>query len=112
MKSDRGCLTDEIKEKAEKYLGREFTVKELRLYPYIQYCVMNGGYIDRVKTSSAERDILQKLVDEKHLKRGYQDVKRGYPDDFYPTREFWMFLNDIMADTYVVLAEDIEGDEE
>lgn len=29
----RGMLTDETKAKAEEYLGREFTQKELRLYP-------------------------------------------------------------------------------
>lgn len=105
MKSERGCLTNETKEKAEKYLGREFTVKELRLYPYIQYCVMNGGYIDRNKISDEERDILRNLVNEKHL-------IRGYSARFYLTRDFWMFMNDILADTYVALVESIERNEE
>lgn len=105
MKSLRGCLTKEIKEKAEKYLGREFTVTELRLYPYIQYCVMNGGYIERSKINAEERDILRNLESEKNL-------IRGFSGQIYPTREFWMFLNDIMADTYVALVEDIERNEE
>ena len=101
MKAGRGILTDKIKEKAEKYLGREFTQKELRLYPYMQYCFMNEGRIDRQHTNTEERDILQNLVDEHRL-------VREYPAYFAPTREFWMFMNDILADAYVILAEDLK----
>lgn len=101
----RGFLTSEIKEKAEKYLNREFTQTELRLYPYIQYCCMNGGYIGREKTSEKERVILQQLVNEKHL-------IRDYPADFYPTKDFWMFMNDILTDAYVVTAEELEETDE
>ena len=103
MKAGRGVLTEEVKEKAEKYLGREFTQRELRLYPYIQYCVMNGGYISREKTNEEERVILQRLTNEKHW-------IRDYPADFYPTKDFWMFINDILSDTYVTLAEDLKGE--
>ena len=103
MKADRGILTKEIKEKAEKYLGREFTQKELRLYPYMQYCFMNyEGHIERAKLRDGESEILRQLVNEHHL-------IRVYPAEFSPAREFWAFMNDILADTYVILAEDLKG---
>ena len=105
MKTGRGTLTKEIKEKAEKYLGREFTQKELRLYPYMQYCFMNDGRIDRQHIDTEERDILYKLVDEHRL-------IREYPPYFVPTREFWAFMNDILADAYVILAEDLKQENE
>lgn len=105
MRYLRGYLTDDVREKAEAYLGRDFTTTELRLYPYIQYCVMNGGEIDRSKISDDESTYLKYLIIEKHM-------IRRHPNSFYPTREFWMFMNDILADTYVELAEDIERDEE
>ena len=107
-KSQRGMLTQELKNKAEKYLDREFTQKELRLYPFIVYCVTNGGKIPREKTDYEEREILQVLESEGRL-------VRKHPSDFYPTKEFWTFMNDCLADSYVILAEDLEeeqGDEE
>ena len=33
MDKARGCLTENFKNEAKKYLGREITQKELRLYP-------------------------------------------------------------------------------
>lgn len=103
MIAQRGMLTKELKEKAEIYLGREFTQKELRLYPYIVYCVTNGGYIDRSKTDEEEQEMLITLEKEGRL-------KREYPARFFPTREFWNFMNDCLADSYVILADDLEED--
>lgn len=37
MKQMRGMLTESIKQRAERYLGRELTQEELRLYPYLCY---------------------------------------------------------------------------
>lgn len=105
MISGRGMLAKELKEKAENYLGREFTQKELRLYPFIVYCMTNGGYIPRDKTNEEELEMLRTLEKEGRL-------KREYPARFFPTREFWHFMNDCLADSYVTLAEDLErGDE-
>ena len=101
----RGMLTEALKNKAENYLGREFTQKELRLYPFIVYCVINGGRIPREKINEQERKLLHLLMDEGRL-------KRNCPDYYYPTREFWSFMNDCLADSYVVLAEDVTEQEE
>lgn len=38
----RGILTEEIKQKALKFLKREIGQKELRLYPYIDYSIKNS----------------------------------------------------------------------
>ena len=100
MEKIRGCLNENLKIKAEKYLGREFTQEELRLYPYLVYCLTNGGCIDRSAITLKERDIISLLESEGR-------IIREYPNYLYPTRDFWMFMNDCLADSYVMLAEDI-----
>lgn len=46
----RGMLTDDIQHIAKKFLQREISIKELRLYPYIDYCkaieIIKAGGID------------------------------------------------------------------
>ena len=96
----RGCLNENLKTKAEKYLGRGFTQRELRLYPYLTYCFANNGYVDRSKISSEERDIIRLLISEGRIIR----ERESY---FCPTRDFWMFMNECLADSYVTLVEDL-----
>ena len=54
----RGFLNEKIQLEAKEVLGREITQTELRLYPYIDYVIKNGGYCDRSKLSREERQIL------------------------------------------------------
>ena len=100
--SCRGMLTDEIKEKAERYLGRKFTQKELRLYPYLQYCMLNSQKVERVRIDPDEQDILDKLVEE-------NQVVREYPSFYKPTKRFCNFLCEILADGYVEIVEEDNG---
>lgn len=100
MEKSRGCLTEELKKKAEQYLGREFTQDELRLYPYLCYCSLNDARIERAKTTPEEQDIIHMLESEGRL-------QREYPSYMHPTREFWVFMNECLADSYVILAEDL-----
>lgn len=105
MKQMRGMLTESIKQRAERYLGREFTQEELRLYPYLCYCAINDERVGRSRTTDAEQDIIQKLESEGRL-------LREYPSYMHPTRQFYMFMQDILVDTYIVTAEDmLTGDE-
>ena len=99
IRGSRGMLTPEIKAKAEKYLGREFTQKELRLYPYMQFCMINSQRIERARTDEEEQEILKTLEREGR-------IKREYPSYFHPTCEFWMFMNDILAGAYIETAEE------
>lgn len=56
----RGQLTEAIKLKAMELLGVEITQREIRLMPYVQYCAVNDGFIDHIRTNSAEREILSR----------------------------------------------------
>ena len=37
----RGMITDEIKQKSIELLGYEVSQQELRLIPYVMYCLVN-----------------------------------------------------------------------
>ncbi len=96
----RGMLTNAIRKRAELYLHRAFTQEELRLYPYLCDCAINHARVERSKITETERDIIQQLEDEGRL-------LRTYPGYMHPTREFYLFMQDILVDTYVETAEDM-----
>lgn len=55
----RGILTDEIKEKAIELLDEEFTVRKLRLIPYLHHVMVDcSGRLDPMKMNEEEQKIL------------------------------------------------------
>ena len=100
ISKDRGFLCESIQEKAKKFLGEEITQKELRLYPFIDYTIKNGGYLDRSKIDDEERKILNERISQRHIFRSYD----GY---IFVSREFYDFMQDVLADSYVTFMEDV-----
>ena len=90
----RGVLTTEIQNKANSFLQREISQKELRLYPYIDYSIKNGcqGW-SYSKMDEEEIKILNRLCDEGHII--YSSGK------IIVTRNFYDFMQDILAVNYV-----------
>lgn len=64
----RGCITDEVQAVAKRHLGREISVKELRLLPYLMYIMMNNDRLERHKVSEEEKTILYNWQDEGLIK--------------------------------------------
>jgi len=56
----RGMLTEEITRKSEMLLGYAISTKELRLMPYLIYCITNNQNIKRNNIDTEERAILSK----------------------------------------------------
>jgi len=93
----RGSLTKKAQDIAKKFLGREITVVELRLYPYMQYIMMNEQRIDPQKCNQEEREVLSKLKEENHIEGGASGLSI--------TKEFWNYLCNILFETYVDLGD-------
>ena len=89
----RGELTEPVRAKMEKFLGRETSTDELRLLPYLQYQMMNEQRIDPAKINSDDRAILRLLKQGGHIEGGMSGLAM--------TREFWDFINDVLFDAYV-----------
>lgn len=100
MVKGRGCLTEAIAQEAREYLGRELTQKELRLYPYLCDCAINRCRVERLKTDEAEQKIMSTLEAEGRL-------LREYPSYMHPTKDFYMFMQKVLCECYVVTAEDL-----
>ncbi|HCL3411430.1 TPA: hypothetical protein ACVADE_001382 [Pseudomonas aeruginosa] len=54
----RGQLTAKVKKEAQRLLGKEITVRELRLMPYVQSVMINEQRIDLRKINEEDRAIL------------------------------------------------------
>ena len=94
MSRGRGVLTEEIKNDAyiKNWLGREITVEELRLFPYLQYLAVNNGKIDREKITPTEMMIIENLEDNGWLKT----EPRVKPD-----RKLWNLMSHVIYMGYV-----------
>lgn len=88
----RGELTPTIAQKMEKFLGREATQKELRLYPYLAHVMVNDRKIEPIRIDQPEREILSKLRAEGHIEGGASGLAM--------TREFFLFISDVVFDAY------------
>lgn len=66
----RGQLTDAIQTLAKRFLGREITTTELRIYPYLGYVMMNDQTIDPNKMNGDDWTILSTLRQEGHIEGG------------------------------------------
>lgn len=94
LRFSRGMLTDKIQERCRSFLGRDITQTELRLYPYIDHSIKNmcqGWSYNKI--NKAELDILYNLYKERHLIYS--------PEKITVTREFYDFIQDILAQSYV-----------
>ena len=74
----------------------DLTLTELRLIPYIQYCLVNGGYMDIEKISHEERVLLHQW--EKEGKIQIEDDNMGRFDKrmLSTNKEFWDYLTDVL----------------
>jgi len=90
----RGILTEEIQELAKVFLGREITVRELRLYPYLDYQMKNEQKLNPNHVNQEERTILRLLKDAGHIEGGVSGLSM--------TKEFYDYINQVLWFGYVV----------
>ena len=109
----RGQLTDGIQEIAKSFLGREITLTELRLYPYLDFVMKNEQWIDPSKISREERHILSQLRREGHIdyySETYDDKSmRKY---LSLSKEFYDYINRVLWFSYVVQEDPSQPKEE
>lgn len=91
----RGMLTEEVKAKALEVMGLPIDQVELRLMPYVHYCVINEQAMEPRKVNQTEREILQVWRDRGWLEGG---ASAGGPQI---TREFYDILNEIIWVGYI-----------
>ena len=89
----RGTLTTEVNNIAKKMIGREITLTELRLIPYIQYIMVNEQVIDPRKCNDDDRKVLSLYKKEGHIEGGASGLAI--------TKEFWDFMTEILFESYV-----------
>lgn len=90
----RGKLTNGIKNDIyiKNWLGREITLEELRLFPYLQYLAVNNGKVDQMKITPSEVRIIKKLRDDGYLKIEPRII---------PCKELWDLMCYVIYKGYV-----------
>lgn len=88
-----------VKKDFEKFLGRDPSLLEIRLFPYLVYSLMDQT-LEREKLTSEERELL-----ENYEKQGFIKTRGA---DIGCTKEFWDFITDIVYKTYV---QEVSNDE-
>ena len=89
----RGQLSKAVQRAAERYLGCMITVRELRLLPYVDYCLLNGGVIQGSKINDEERRILRDWTE-----RGLGEFVTALK----PGRRFYDAMNALLWEAYVL----------
>lgn len=87
----RGVLTDEIQKVSKEFFGREITVRELRLLPYIDFTIKNNKVLGNI--SNEERAIVMEWMEKGYL--------TGFVSKFSVTREFYNIMQSILWLAYV-----------
>lgn len=101
----RGAVTPQIKELSKKLLGYEIGVRELRLMPYVQYCLMDSERVSRI--NEEESEILVKWYDSGFITQGMTDSGRVMiGEKLKVTHEFWTSMNEILYFSYADCLED------
>lgn len=94
MKNGRGALTAEIVAKAKELLGVDgFTVRELRLMPYVQYVMMNDQRIEPRRVNEEERQILSRWRERGWITGGASPMT--------VRKDFWDAMSEILWLGYV-----------
>jgi len=88
----RGMLTDEVQDVARAVLGREITMTELRLMPYMVHCLLDGGKVNNLKLD--EHSVLRQWEAE-----GFLRITNNRTACV--TLEFWTAMTRILAEGYV-----------
>lgn len=91
----RGQLNEDVQKLSKAFLGRDLTLTELRLFPYIDYCLKNGGKYEPRKINAQEVGI-------------FCEYTKKYPQHFNFTlceieisKEFYQFIQNVLWIAYV-----------
>lgn len=89
----RGRLSEDVQVAAAAKLGREITKTELRLMPYVQYCLMNDQNIEPTRINQSEREVLTQWRIDGWISGGAAEL--------VCTKEFWDAMNHVLWYGYV-----------
>ena len=79
----RGQLTTKVIKVAKEQLGYKIDVTELRLMPYLQYCMMNSEAIVRAKINSDDFEVLKKWETKGFLDFNITEGRFKITEKFY-----------------------------
>ena len=102
----RGNLNTKIIEMSKKFMGRIITMDELRLLPYIDYILKNEGNINRERINKIEYEILISFSEKQYITLSDDLDEDGYKNKYFKitckSKEFYMFMQEVLYESYVI----------
>lgn len=95
----RGCLTEKAKKISIELFGREIGQFELRLFPYLDYCLKNGGILNVFKLSTEELFYILNNEDIKITEKSIDG--KDYELKITVTKEFYDIMQEFLWECYV-----------
>jgi len=89
----RGIVTPQIESMSKDLLGVDINTTQLRLMPYVQYCVMNDQNIRPDRVNQADREVLSEWRQLGFIEGGASGLK--------VSKEFWDAMHEILWLGYV-----------
>ena len=90
-----GFLNENAQELSKKFWERDLSLNELRLFPYIDYCLKNWGRYDPLKMNKKEISIFHQYAKKypQHFEFSMREI--------WVSKEFYQFIQDVLWVTYV-----------
>ena len=102
----RGKLNTKIMEISKKFIGRIITIDELRLLPYLDYILKNGGDINRERINNEEYEILISFSEKQYITLNDDLDEDGYKNRYFKitckSKDFYMFIQKVLYESYVI----------
>lgn len=91
----RGALNEDVQKLSKDFLGRDLSLNELRLFPYIDYCLKNFGRYDPLKMNKKEIQIFHKYAEKypQHFAFSIREIAIS--------KEFYQFIQDVLWISFV-----------
>lgn len=95
----RGALTDGVKVLSKELMGYEITVTELRLMPYVQYCLLDDENLKLRHISVKDDGILADWIEKDYIKHPFGSFEG---EKFSVSPEFYDIMCKILKLGYVI----------
>lgn len=91
----RGALNEDEQKLSNEFFGRDLSLIELRLFPYLDYCLKNSGRYDPLKMNKREISIFHQYAKKypQHFEFSMREI--------WVSKEFYQFIQDVLWVTYV-----------
>jgi len=94
----RGMLTPSVQAVSKEFLGKELTIRQLRLFPYLYFTMVDDQIIESKRINGEEMATLEAWEDENYLLLAPHNQNIRIVEMSF---RFWSFISEVLFLSYV-----------